>query len=142
MRALDEEVFGPVAAVIEVDGEDEAVEVAKFELPQRFEKPVCELKGIYAPEGDVKRLSIALPAGEQLATARFAPVNFGRPALDVSPDGNWLVFWLDKCKAASIARMLLATGAVEILVDHPQVSNKSIDVYWTDTAPIVEASQL
>ncbi|HSM74913.1 MAG TPA: hypothetical protein VK852_09760 [Desulfobacterales bacterium] len=33
---------------------DEAVEVAKFELPQRFEKPVCELKGIYAPEGDVK----------------------------------------------------------------------------------------
>jgi hypothetical protein len=33
---------------------DEAVEVAKFELPKRFEKPVCELKGIYAPEGDVK----------------------------------------------------------------------------------------
>lgn len=33
---------------------DEAVELAKFELPERFEKPVCELKGIYAPEGEVK----------------------------------------------------------------------------------------
>ena len=33
---------------------DEALELARFELPRRFEKPVCELKGIYALEGDVK----------------------------------------------------------------------------------------
>jgi hypothetical protein len=33
---------------------DEAVEMARVELPKRFEKPVCELKGIYAPEGEVK----------------------------------------------------------------------------------------
>jgi hypothetical protein len=34
---------------------DEAIELAKFELPQRFEKDVCELKGIYAPDQDVKQ---------------------------------------------------------------------------------------
>jgi hypothetical protein len=28
--------------------------VAKFELPKQFEKDVCELKGIYAPDEDVK----------------------------------------------------------------------------------------
>jgi hypothetical protein len=33
---------------------DEATELAKFELPQRFEKDVCELKGVYALEADVK----------------------------------------------------------------------------------------
>jgi hypothetical protein len=33
---------------------EEAVELAKFELPKEFEKPVCELKGVYAVEDDVK----------------------------------------------------------------------------------------
>jgi hypothetical protein len=33
---------------------EEAVELAKFELPKRFEKPICELKGVYAVEGEVK----------------------------------------------------------------------------------------
>jgi hypothetical protein len=33
---------------------EEAVELAKFELPQRFEKSVCELKGVYALEGELK----------------------------------------------------------------------------------------
>ncbi|MGD2273074.1 MAG: hypothetical protein PVI06_21935 [Desulfobacterales bacterium] len=33
---------------------EEAVELAKFGLPKQFEKPVCELKGVYALEGDVK----------------------------------------------------------------------------------------
>jgi hypothetical protein len=33
---------------------EEAVEVAKFELPKRFEKPVCELKGLYALEGELR----------------------------------------------------------------------------------------
>jgi hypothetical protein len=33
---------------------EEAVELAKFELPKEFEKPVCELKGVYAVEGEVK----------------------------------------------------------------------------------------
>jgi len=33
---------------------DEAVELAKFDLPKEFEKPVCELKGVYAIDGDVK----------------------------------------------------------------------------------------
>jgi hypothetical protein len=32
----------------------EAVELAQFELPQRYEKEVCELKGVYALEVDVK----------------------------------------------------------------------------------------
>ena len=31
---------------------DEALELAKFELPERFEKPVCELKGVYPLEED------------------------------------------------------------------------------------------
>jgi hypothetical protein len=34
---------------------DEAQELAKFELPQRFEKDVCELKGVYALDSDVKQ---------------------------------------------------------------------------------------
>jgi hypothetical protein len=34
---------------------DEAQELAKFELPHRFEKDVCELKGIYALDPDVKQ---------------------------------------------------------------------------------------
>ena len=34
---------------------DEAVELAKFELPKEFEKPVCELKGVYALDGDLKQ---------------------------------------------------------------------------------------
>ena len=33
---------------------DEAVELAKFELPERFEKDVCELKGVYALDDDIK----------------------------------------------------------------------------------------
>ena len=34
---------------------EEAVELAKFELPKRFQKPVCELKGVYALEGELKK---------------------------------------------------------------------------------------
>ena len=33
---------------------EEAVELAQFELPQQYEKEVCELKGVYALEDDVK----------------------------------------------------------------------------------------
>ncbi len=33
---------------------DEAQELARFELPRRFEKDVCELKGIYALDTDAK----------------------------------------------------------------------------------------
>lgn len=33
---------------------EEARELAKIELPERFEKQVCELKGVYALEGDLK----------------------------------------------------------------------------------------
>ena len=33
---------------------DEAQELAKFELPQRFENDVCELKGVYALDEDIK----------------------------------------------------------------------------------------
>ena len=33
---------------------EDAVEIAKFALPERFEKSVCLLKGIYAPEGELK----------------------------------------------------------------------------------------
>jgi len=33
---------------------EEALELARFELPQRFDKPVCQLKGVYAIEGDLK----------------------------------------------------------------------------------------
>ena len=33
---------------------EEALELAKFELPGRFEKDVCELKGVYALDDDVK----------------------------------------------------------------------------------------
>jgi hypothetical protein len=33
---------------------EEAVELAKFELPERFEKPVCNFKGVYAPDGELK----------------------------------------------------------------------------------------
>lgn len=33
---------------------EDAVEVAKFALPERFEKSVCLLKGMYAPEGELK----------------------------------------------------------------------------------------
>jgi len=32
----------------------EAEELARFELPARFEKDVCELKGVYALDDDVK----------------------------------------------------------------------------------------
>lgn len=34
---------------------EEAVELARIELPARFEKPVCELKGVYALEGGIKK---------------------------------------------------------------------------------------
>jgi hypothetical protein len=33
---------------------DEAVELAKFELPRKFEMPVCQYKGIYPVEGELK----------------------------------------------------------------------------------------
>lgn len=33
---------------------EEAVDMAKFELPARFEKPVCNFKGVYAPDGELK----------------------------------------------------------------------------------------
>ena len=33
---------------------EDAVELAKFEVPERFQKPVCELKGVYALEGELK----------------------------------------------------------------------------------------
>jgi len=33
---------------------EEAVELAKIELPERFEKPVCLHKGVYAVEGELK----------------------------------------------------------------------------------------
>ena len=33
---------------------EEAVDMAKFELPERFEKPVCNFKGVYAPDGELK----------------------------------------------------------------------------------------
>nr|MBL0714051.1 hypothetical protein [Desulfobacterales bacterium] len=33
---------------------DEAVELAQFELPAQFERDVCELKGVYALEDDIK----------------------------------------------------------------------------------------
>jgi hypothetical protein len=32
----------------------EALELARFELPERLERPVCELKGIYALEGELR----------------------------------------------------------------------------------------
>ena len=34
---------------------EEATELAQFELPQQVQKPVCELKGVYAIEGDLKK---------------------------------------------------------------------------------------
>lgn len=33
---------------------EEARELARFELPEKFQKPVCELKGIYALDDDLK----------------------------------------------------------------------------------------
>ena len=33
---------------------DEAVELAKFEVPNQYQRPVCELKGVYALEGELK----------------------------------------------------------------------------------------
>jgi hypothetical protein len=33
---------------------EEAIDLAKFELPERFEKPVCNFKGVYAPDGELK----------------------------------------------------------------------------------------
>ncbi len=33
---------------------DEAVEMARFELPKEFERDVCELKGVYALDDDTK----------------------------------------------------------------------------------------
>ena len=34
---------------------DEAKELARFELPDEFQKPVCELKGVYALDDDLKK---------------------------------------------------------------------------------------
>ena len=33
---------------------EDAVEVARFDLPEQFEKPVCQLRGMYALEGELK----------------------------------------------------------------------------------------
>ena len=33
---------------------EEAVELAQFELPPEYEKDVCELKGVYALDDEVK----------------------------------------------------------------------------------------
>ena len=33
---------------------EEALELARFELPRRFEKPVCQLKGVYAVDGELR----------------------------------------------------------------------------------------
>ena len=33
---------------------DEAVELAQFELPKQYERDVCELKGVYAPDDNIK----------------------------------------------------------------------------------------
>ena len=33
---------------------EDAKELARFELPARFEKPVCELKGVYSLEGEIR----------------------------------------------------------------------------------------
>ena len=33
---------------------DEALDLAKVEVPNRYQKPVCELKGVYALEGELK----------------------------------------------------------------------------------------
>ena len=34
---------------------DEAIELAKFGLPEQFEKDVCELKGVYALDDSIKK---------------------------------------------------------------------------------------
>ena len=33
---------------------EEAVELAQFELPPKYERDVCELKGVYALDGELK----------------------------------------------------------------------------------------
>ncbi len=33
---------------------DEAIELARIELPKEYENPVCELKGVYEPSPEVK----------------------------------------------------------------------------------------
>ncbi len=33
---------------------EEAVELAQFELPSKYERDVCELKGVYALDGELK----------------------------------------------------------------------------------------
>ena len=33
---------------------EEALELARFELPKKFEKPVCQLKGVYAVDGELR----------------------------------------------------------------------------------------
>lgn len=33
---------------------EEALELARFELPKTFEKPVCQLKGVYAVDGELR----------------------------------------------------------------------------------------
>jgi len=43
----------------------EAVDLAKFELPKEFEKPVCQIRGIYALDGELrewmkKELNVAI----------------------------------------------------------------------------------
>ena len=48
-----------LAARAKIDSEKlytsrEALELAEFELPNRFEKDVCELKGVYALDDDIK----------------------------------------------------------------------------------------
>jgi len=33
---------------------EKAEDLAKFELPERFERPICKFKGVYAPDGELK----------------------------------------------------------------------------------------
>jgi hypothetical protein len=33
---------------------EDAVDVAQFDLPENFEKPVCQVKGIYAVDGELR----------------------------------------------------------------------------------------
>jgi len=34
---------------------EDAVEVARFDLPKQFEKPICQLKGMYPLEGELRQ---------------------------------------------------------------------------------------
>ena len=44
----------PYRIVLIKRNSEEAIELAKFELPKKFENPICELKGVYAIDSPVK----------------------------------------------------------------------------------------